>query len=195
MFIYCQNDPINASDPTGFVMRRDNDDCESGSGTDRVESEDPPNTNLSGALWGTAAGVVENTEKKVVGYLGKDSVMHLYPKTSIAQKIQPYAKLGKSAAKAFTAVTAALDVSHTWDPMVKLSTSQRCWKTAIQLAGVGAGIAVGAFLSGPLLAAGMASGGMVALAGGVIGAGAIDWAAATLVSIGQDAIYKKIGIE
>lgn len=185
MFVYCLNNPVNMQDSNGYrpefsgtghdyaadielalcymssvnMQRNINKTKTSG----RVEAASLPNTNLSGAAWGTAAGVVENIKKEVRDYVGADSVIHLNPSTSIAQRIQPFAGKAKFTAKAFTVVTGAFDISHTWDPHVELSLGERVGKTALQAAGIGIGIAVGAFLSGPLLAAGMASGGFIAI--------------------------------
>ena len=59
------------------------------------------------------------------------------------------------------------------------------------MAGAGIGIAVGACLSGPLLAAGMAAGGGWAMRGAI----AIHYGAAELVVYVQDSIYRKNGME
>ena len=67
-------------------------------------------------------------------------------------------------------------------------------KTALQAAGIGVSIAVGALLSGPLLATGIAAGGW-AVAGGLAGSLAIDFIAGAGVSFGQELAYKKFGLE
>jgi hypothetical protein len=78
--------------------------------------------------------------------------------------------------------------------MVKMSLGKRIGKTVFQLAGVGAAIAVGAFMSGPILAAGMALGGGSA-AVGIFGAVVIDFAAGAAISYGQNIVYKRYGME
>ena len=207
LFVYCKNNAINGSDPTGFMVTyadvggtsyfvyMPSSDVSAFNDNGVVEVNSTISiSNLASTSYGTTLGVLENISKKVVGYTDKSSVLHLFPKSGIPQTIRPYANVASKTAKAITVVTGAFDIAHTWDYNVKLSLKQRIGKTVLQASGIGIGIAVGIYLSGPLLASAMASGGLTAI-GGIIGAGAIDFTASYLVSMSQSAIYRKKGLE
>lgn len=198
MFSYCKNNPINRKDEHGFMSSMAFEDA--GGGADLVndkgvvEQDYPSISNLIGAAWGTVMGTVENLTKDVVGYVGKDSIIKFFPSSDIVQKIKPYEGLAKGAAKWATAIAAGLDIASTWDPMVKMSLTQRVGKTTIQIAGAGVAIAAGAYLTGPLVATSMLYGGTTAVAG-VLGAFAIDAGIGYATSFVQDSLYKKLRIE
>ena len=196
LFSYCKNNVVNGKDPSGFksVPEWADEDWEYKEPDDgKVEPYYPSASNLTGTVLGPIIGAFGNKAKEVSGYTDSRGI-HFYPKTSIPQKITPYAKGANILSKAFVIVTTALDITHTWDPMVKMSLGRRVGKTAFQLAGVGAAIVVGTFISGQLLAAGMALGGGSAIAA-LLGAGAIDFAAGAAISYGQSVAYKKFGME
>ncbi len=193
MFAYCMNNPVNMVDPSGFEaywgeFRKMEAELNRQEIIGIVKAAEPPNTNIPSAISGTLTTVVGSKTKKISAYTDADSIIRLYPS---AQKIQPYLKGANFASKAFTVFTATLDISHTWDSNVKLTTSQRVTKTLVQIGGIAAGAAVGAIASGPLLAAGITAGG-ISFWGAVIGATAIDIGAGILINKGQDIIYKKL---
>jgi len=198
MFVYCLNNPASNKDNNGYLSHYVMADgggryTKTPSDSGEVQKTQYSIPNLFSAISGSVIEAVGNISKTCKAYLN-NGVMNLYPDSSIAQKIMPYASATKKISKAFMVVTTALDVGRTWDPDVNMSTGQRIGKTALQLVGIGAAFAVGYFVTGPIIAAGMAAGGVTA-AVYVIGAGLIDFAAGTAIGWGQNTIYKKCGME
>ncbi|WP_243122880.1 RHS repeat-associated core domain-containing protein [Haloimpatiens lingqiaonensis] len=209
LFAYSKNNCANMSDYSGFrpvytlgeeteamraasyaVMNRTRTSRASGI----ANSFHPSVSNLGATIYGTATSIVGDISKTVRGYVDKNSIVSILPKTSIAQKIQPYARAANKLSKAFTVITTALDINSTWDPSVKMPTWKRVLKTGLQVGGVVACAYVGAHISGPLLAKGMLAGGYK-VAGAIVGSTGIDYLAGKAIGATQNFLYKKFGME
>jgi len=108
------------------------------------------------------------------------------------QKIKPYAAAAKKSSAMITAASAGLDIASTWDS--NMSLEKKAYKTGIQILGVGAAYLVGKYITGPLVAAGMAAGPIPGTLS-VVGALGIDYVAGTAINYGQNILYRKLGLE
>ncbi len=213
MFAYSKNNWANMSDYSGFrpvyTLGEETEAMRAASyavmnrtranrvfrASGRVEKHYPSVSSKMSAAYGTSIGVVENISRKSVGYIDKSNAIHFYPKTSIVQKMYPYAQKAKKLSKWFTVITSGFDISKTWDPSVKMPLWKRALKTGVQVGGIVAGCAVGATISGPILAAGMAGGTVGTMIAGIGGALAIDYYIGEKIGSMQERIYKKFGME
>jgi len=135
-----------------------------------------------------------NVSRTIAGIVGADRVLHIIPKTSIPQTYTPFLASAKTAAKIVLVVTTFAELSGTWDPMVKMSNSQRLEKSAIQVGGTLVALGVGALVSAPIIAAGFAGGTVSIIIG--IGAGfVVDYAVANAIGNIQKEIYNARGYE
>ncbi|WP_346938619.1 RHS repeat-associated core domain-containing protein [uncultured Clostridium sp.] len=197
MFAYCLNSPVNRRDDNGLRSGCITEGVSGGSYTStpsnsgEVERSYFSIPNLMGSIAGTVLGAVENVTRTCKAYLYNGSI-RLYPASSIMQKIKPYAAAAKKSSAMIAAASVGLDIASTWDS--NMSLEKKAGKTLIQLSGVGVAYLVGTRITGPMVAAGI-EGGPVGVAGGVIGAFAIDYLAGKAINYGQSILYRKFGME
>ncbi|GEM_PF-1228936 len=197
MFAYCLNSPVNRRDDNGLRSGWITEGASGGSyastpsNSGEVERAYFSIPNLMGSIAGTVLGAVENVTRTCKAYLYNGSI-NLYPASSIMQKIKPYSASAKKSSAMITAASTGFDIVSTWDS--NMSLEKRALKTGIQVFGVGAAYLVGQFITGPLVAAGMAGGPYTAVAS-VVGAFAIDYVAGKAITYGQNMLYRKFGLE
>ncbi|MGZ4163756.1 MAG: RHS repeat-associated core domain-containing protein, partial [Tumebacillaceae bacterium] len=134
---------------------------------------------VDGAVAGASAatGYLESVEKKVSNPWYRDSNNRVWPepKTSLTTKTLPFKSLSRVAAPVIGNVLAAIDIGAIWvDP--RLNWQQKVIKSGVVVAGVAAGIMVGAALA-PLEGS--------ALVVGAVGTG-VSFLASWGIAKGQD---------
>jgi RHS repeat-associated protein len=199
MFAYCVNNPVNNYDPSGFLHMES-----AGFSTLTVPHTVQSNKSVRSVRPNTSVAIpvaigvglesLGNVSRTIAGIVGADRVLHIIPKTSIPQTYTPFLASAKTAAKIVLVVTTFAELSGTWDPMVKMSNSQRLEKSAIQVGGTLVALGVGALVSAPIIAAGFAGGTVSIIIG--IGAGfVVDYAVANAIGNIQKEIYNARGYE
>ncbi|GAA0776040.1 hypothetical protein GCM10008908_28720 [Clostridium subterminale] len=108
------------------------------------------------------------------------------------QKIKPYVAAAKKLSAMIASSSVGLDIASTWDS--NMSLEKKAYKTEIQVLGVGAAYLVDKYITGPLVAAGMATGPIPGTLS-VVGALGIDYVACTAINYDQNILYRKLGLE
>ncbi len=150
-------------------------------------------SNFFGALAGTGLGTASKLEKIAKAFINENGFLQMYPKGAKV-KYLPFENLGK-VATGITVVSLGLDIGNTWSEDNGNTNLKRLEKTGIQVVGAELSTCVG-YLTGAMITAGVAgtpasAGGSLLLVGGAL---IIDYAASSLIDMGQEWAYDQLDI-